>query len=211
METRQTLYFDRPGPKNTAPLLEAVKHRVKELGIAHVVVATNTGQTALLTHEAVAGLGATVIAVTEHAGFNGGDGVWLKPETRKEMEAKGIRIVVATHALSGVERSISKKFGGIGHVEIIAYTLRMMGEGMKVVVEIAVMAADAGVLPTDREAIVLGGTGRGADVAVVLKAAHMNNFFDLEVREILAKPENRFLQKPFKAEDLRRMVREALA
>jgi len=194
MESRQVLYFDRPGPKNTAALLEAVARRVKELGIAHVVVASNTGQTALKTHEALAGTGAAVIAVTEHAGFNGGDGVWLKPETRKEMEDKGIRIVVASHALSGVGRSISRKFGGVSHVEIIACTLRMMGEGMKVAIEIAVMAADAGALPTDREAIAIGGTGRGADVAVVLKAAHMNNFFDLEVREVLAKP--RVLKAP---------------
>ena len=188
MEARQTLHFDRGGPRNTTPLLEAMKQRARELGISHVVVASNTGQTALLVHEALAGMGVVVIAVTEHAGFNGGDGVWLKEDTRKEMEAKGIRIVVGSHALSGVGRSISKKFGGISHVEIIAYTLRMMGEGMKVAVEIAVMAADAGLLPTDREAIAIGGTGKGADVAVVLKAAHMNNFFDLEVREILAKP-----------------------
>jgi uncharacterized protein len=200
MEVRQTLYFDRPGPKNTAPLLDAVKRRVRELGISHVVVASNTGQTALLTHQALEGLGAAVIAVTEHSGFNGGDGVWLKEDTRKEMEAKGIRIVVASHALSGVGRSISKKFGGISHVEIIAYTLRMMGEGMKVAVEIAIMAADAGVLPTDREAIAIGGTGKGADVAVVLKAAHMNNFFDLEVREILAKPRQLKAAAPAKAE-----------
>jgi hypothetical protein len=199
METRQTLYFDRPGPKNTAPLLEAVKQRATELKVSHVVVASNSGQTALRVHEALAGLDVVVIAVTEHSGFDGGDGVWLKDETRKAMEAKGIRIVVASHALSGVERSISKKFGGVSHVEIIAHTLRMMGEGMKVVVEIAVMAADAGVLPTDREAIAIGGTGKGADVAVVLKAAHMNNFFDLEVREIIAKPRQLRASPPAKA------------
>jgi len=34
-------------------------------------------------------------------------------------------------------------------------------------------------------------TGKGADTALVLKAAHMNNFFDLEVREIIAKPRQR--------------------
>jgi len=53
------------------------------------------------------------------------------------------------------------------------------------------MAADAGEVPTDREIIAVGGTGKGADTAVVLKPAHMNNFFDLEIREILAKPRQR--------------------
>ena len=54
-------------------------------------------------------------------------------------------------------------------------------------VEISVMAADAGLVPTNREIIAVGGSGSGADSAIVLKAAHMNNFFDLEVREIIVK------------------------
>ena len=64
-------------------------------------------------------------------------------------------------------------------------------EGIKVAVEISIMAADAGLIPTDREIIAIGGTGGGADSAVVLRAAHMNNYFDLEIREIIAKPRQR--------------------
>lgn len=77
-------------------------------------------------------------------------------------------------------------------MEVIAQTLKMFGtEGVKVAVEVAVMAADAGLVPTDREIIAVGGSGRGADTAVVMRAAHMNNFFDLEIREIIAKPRQR--------------------
>jgi hypothetical protein len=68
---------------------------------------------------------------------------------------------------------------------------RFGGDGIKVAVEVAVMAADAGLVPTDREIIAVGGSGGGADAAIVLKAAHMNNFFDLEIREIIAKPRQR--------------------
>jgi len=94
-----------------------------------------------------------------------------------------VKVLVCSHALSGVGRSITNKFGGISQVEIIAYTLRLFGtEGLKVAVEVAVMAADAGLVPTDCEIIAVGGSGGGADTAVVLKAAHMNNFFDLEIR-----------------------------
>ena len=64
-------------------------------------------------------------------------------------------------------------------------------EDTKVAVEVAVMAADAGLIPTDREIIAVGGSGGGANAAIVLKAAHMNNFFDLEIREIIAKPRQR--------------------
>ncbi len=46
-------------------------------------------------------------------------------------------------------------------------------------------------IPTDREGITVGGSGGGADAAIVLKAVHTSNFFDLEIREILAKPRQR--------------------
>ena len=72
--------------------------------------------------------------------------------------------------------------------EIIAYTLRVLGEGMKVACEIALMAADAGLVRTDQEVVSIGGTGRGADTAVVLKPAHAQDFFDLRVKEIICKP-----------------------
>ena len=96
--------------------------------------------------------------------------------------------MIATHSLSGVGRSISTQFGGATPVEIVAHTLRLFGQGMKVCVEIAIMAADAGLIPTDRDVICVGGTNRGADTAVVLRPAHANTFFNLRVREILCKP-----------------------
>ena len=73
-------------------------------------------------------------------------------------------------------------------MEIVAHTLRRMGQGVKVAVEVSVMAADAGLIPTGGEVIAIGGSGKGADAAIVLKPAHMNNFFDLEILEIIAMP-----------------------
>nr|VFK54545.1 MAG: hypothetical protein BECKTUN1418F_GA0071002_104513 [Candidatus Kentron sp. TUN]VFK57123.1 MAG: hypothetical protein BECKTUN1418E_GA0071001_104413 [Candidatus Kentron sp. TUN]VFK57907.1 MAG: hypothetical protein BECKTUN1418D_GA0071000_107112 [Candidatus Kentron sp. TUN] len=192
MTTKQILYFDRPGPQNTDALIRAVKERVLELGIKHVVVASISGQTGLKFWEALQETGCTLISVTEHAGFHGKDEVALSPETREEMEKKGIKTLIAAHALSGVGRSISKQFGGVSHLEIVSHTLRRFGgEGIKVAVEVSIMAADAGLLPTDREVIAVGGTHEGADAAIVLKGAHMNNFFDLEIREIIAKSRQR--------------------
>jgi hypothetical protein len=192
VEIRETVYFDRPGRLNTKALAEVVRKRCEELGVTHVVLASSSGKTALVFHEALQGLNVALVAVASHAGFRGGDAPSVDPAQRKELEAKGIAVLVCAHALSGVERSISNKFGGRSHVEIIAETLKLFGtEGVKVAVEVAVMAADAGLVPTDREVIAVGGTGGGADTALVLQAAHMNNFFDLEVREIVAKPRQR--------------------
>ena len=185
-------YFDRSGSANTEGVIQAVQKGVKELGIGHVVIASDTGETTLKFWEALRGTGVKLISVGEHAGYDGGDESSISEEARRNLEDKGIKVLVCSHALSGVGRSITKKFGGISRVEIIAYTLRLFGtDGIKVAVEVSVMAADAGLIPTDREIIAVGGSYGGADSAIVLKAAHMNNFFDLEIREILAKPRQR--------------------
>jgi hypothetical protein len=72
--------------------------------------------------------------------------------------------------------------------EIIAQTLGVFGQGTKVACEIALMAADAGLIRTDEEVISIGGTGSGADTALVIKPAHTHDFFELKVKEILCKP-----------------------
>jgi hypothetical protein len=192
MGMKEIAYFDRSGSGNTEGVIQAVQKGVKELGIGHVVIASDTGETTLKFWEALRGSGVKLISVCEHAGYDGGDESSISEEARRNLESKGIKVLVCAHALSGVGRSITKKFGGISHVEIIAYTLGLFGtDGIKVAVEVSVMAADAGLIPTDREIIAVGGSYGGADSAIVLKAAHMNNFFDLEIREILAKPRQR--------------------
>ena len=192
MNTKQILYFDHPGRQNTQAVINAVKKRAEELKIEYVVAASNSGETGLKLRNALQGMGCTLISVTGHAGFYGKDDVTLSEEKKEEMQSKGIKTLICSHALSGVERSISNKFGGVSHVDIIAYTLRQFGgEGIKVAVEVSIMAADAGLIPTDKEVISVGGSGGGADAAIVLRAAHMNNFFDLEIREIIAKPRQR--------------------
>ena len=193
METKEIIYFDEPGAKNTTDVISAAKRRAKELNISHIVIASTQGDTALKAREEFGYEDVSIVCVGEHSGFKGDiDHQLLPDDTRKELEDKGVKVLICSHALSGVERSISKKFGGVSRVEIIAGTLRQFGgEGIKVAVEISIMAADAGLIPTDREIIAIGGTGGGADSAVVLRAAHMNNYFDLEIREIIAKPRQR--------------------
>ncbi len=50
------------------------------------------------------------------------------------------------------------------------------------------MAADAGLLDMRREAIAVGGTGEGADTAIVVKPAYTRTFRKFEIREIIGKP-----------------------
>jgi len=192
MTTKEIVYFDKPGPQNTMEVVQAVLRRAQELGIEHIAVASNSGQTALKFWQGLKEEKINLVCVSSHAGFSGGDEIRLKEDTRKEMEGKGIKTLICSHALSGLSRSITGEFGGTSEVEIIAHALRLFGsEGIKVAVEVSIMAADAGLIPTNREIIAAGGTNRGSDAAIVLRAAHMNNFFDLEIREIIAKPRQR--------------------
>ncbi|NLZ38638.1 MAG: hypothetical protein GX893_03415, partial [Firmicutes bacterium] len=62
------------------------------------------------------------------------------------------------------------------------------GQGVKVSVEIAVMALDAGLIPYGEDIIAIGGSGRGADTAIVVQPAHAKDFFAGKIREIICKP-----------------------
>ena len=182
----ETTYFDAPGPQNTEQVFRLVKKYAQVEGIRDIVVASITGETGLKASKVFKGF--NVVVVSHHVGFLE-PGIWeLKEENRGKIVENGAKILTATHALSGVERAIRKKFQTIMPLEIIAHTLRLFGEGTKVCVEIAIMAADAGLLPVDREVVAIGGTGSGADTALVIKPATASRFFNLEIREIIAKP-----------------------
>ena len=186
MAKRELLLFDKPGPKHTMATLQAAKARALELGVNTVVVATNTGDTALKALEVFDGSPVKIIGVTLHAG------VWEKHvapdrEKMKSAEDLGVKFLTATHALMGnVGSAVREKFGGIGPAEVIAHTYYTFGQGMKVAVEITLMAADAGLLDKDKEIVAVADTGKGADTAIVVSPAFTTNFFDLRVREVIA-------------------------
>jgi len=179
------MYFDAPGKENTLATLQQGYARGQALGITEVVLATTSGETALTALGVFTGF--QIIAVTYHCGFNAPFQSMMPPENRERLEAAGVRIVQATHALSGIERSVAKKHSGVYPALIIADALKLFGQGTKVAVEVAVMAADAGVL-TGGDIVAIGGSSRGADAALIVAPAHQNNFFDLKVREVVCKP-----------------------
>ncbi len=180
-------YFNKPGSENTKSVLEAVAKRAGELDIARVLVATNSGKTAFDALE-ILDSGIKIVAVTHFTGFVKPDFQEMSEEYRRELESKGVVVLTCAHALRGVGRGIKEKLATYQADEIIAYTLRMFGQGTKVAVELALMAADAGLVRTDEDAISIGGTGKGADTALVLQPANSSRIFDLKVKEIICKP-----------------------
>ena len=156
MEADLFMYWEKPGKQNTEKTLEVVKKAVKQRGIKHVVVASCKGYTAKLFQEA--NLSANLVCVTHVAGFKAPGEMEMPEDIRQELIDSNVKMLTATHVLSGAERGISKKFSGAYPVEIIAHTLRMLGQGTKVCVEIAVMALDAGLIPYGEDIIAVGGS-----------------------------------------------------
>jgi hypothetical protein len=177
--------FDSPGPQNTDECLRLAHARAAELGLKEVVVATNRGGTAMKVLEVFKGF--KVIAVNHHAGFREPWQVEIPDDARRRLEDGGATVVVASHALSGIERSFRAKFQGLYPTELVAEVLRLFGQGTKVCVECALMAADAGAL-SGETLMAIGGTGTGTDTAIVLTPAHQRNLFDLRIHEIVCKP-----------------------
>ena len=183
---KQATYFRTAGTQNTKTLLKIVKKYINKENIENIIVATNTGETG--AEAAKAFEGKNVVVVTHCYGFQAQGKFELKEEFKKEILANGAKIHTATHALSSAERAIRKKFSTVEPLELIANTLRLMGEGTKVCVEITLMAADAGLIPVDKDVIAVAGTGNGADTALRIKPANAARFFDLRIREVIAKP-----------------------
>ncbi len=178
--------FDRPGSGNTSKTLELAAAKAAELDIRTALVATTSGATGLAAAEALGDL--QVVVVTHSTGFSKPGQQEIDPDKRDAIRAAGAQVLTATHAFGGVGRAVRRKFATYQVDEIIAQTLRLFGQGTKVAVEMAVMAADAGLVPVDAPVMAIAGTGRGADTAVVLTPAHAQDLFELKVHEIVCKP-----------------------
>ncbi|MDD1645842.1 MAG: hypothetical protein LUP93_05985 [Methanomicrobiales archaeon] len=188
---KDIFYFQRPGEENTADAARMAVGRARELGLRRIVVASTSGTTALRFLDAMEGTGLELVVVTHVVGFSS-PGVWeFAPDAEKRLREKGARIVTGTHALSGLERALSRsqKVSGGSRTEAIAEALRrVVAMGLKVAVECVLIAADQGAVSVTEEVVACGGTISGADTVCVIRPAHTASFFDLQVREIVAMP-----------------------
>jgi hypothetical protein len=178
--------FETTAELDVQSLLDAVKKRVEELGVKTILVASTKGETGVKVAEFFRGY--NVVVVTHSTGFLGPDVQELTDENRARILKAGGKILTATHAFGGLGRAVRRKFSTYQSDEIVANTLRVFGQGTKVAVEIALMAADSGLISLKEDVISIGGTGRGADTALVLKPANVQDFFDVKVHEIICKP-----------------------
>jgi len=187
----EVTYFETGGPHNTDKALEIAKKYSDKYGIKDIIVASTTG----ITAEKAAALfnvnNYNLVVITHSYYFAGPNKRQEFPEELMEnLKKKGLKIFSGTHSMAAIERSIRISLKQWMPVEIMAKFWRVnFSQGVKVCMEIASMAVDAGlILDLDRDIICIGGTGSGADTVCLIRPATTSSFDKLRVKAILAKP-----------------------
>lgn len=218
-------YFERPGPVNTHETLKCCRRRAEELGLMTAVIASLRGRSAEMAMDVFIGSGIDLVAVTIPPGafwvvdslendiwkdipeFREQKAAWeeaglervrmdMDEETVSRLEENGVKVVRGTIPFYGIGTSLTGRFKGMNYEQYFTEALRLLSGGLIVCVEAAIMAADAGAISLDREAIVTAGTSMGLDTAVVIRPSTSLTFSEpasgLEIREVIAMPR----QKP---------------
>ncbi|MGY5858434.1 MAG: pyruvate kinase alpha/beta domain-containing protein [Candidatus Thorarchaeota archaeon] len=183
----ETYHFNEASQNVTDHVISLVeKFLVANPTIKHVIAATTEGKTGVAVARTFKNY--DVIIVSHQTGFAEPNENELKEEHRAEIIKEGAHVLTTTHALAGVPRGIRRELGTWQATEIIAVAYRTFGQGTKVCAEIAMMAADAGLVPVDTDVVCIAGTGRGADTAWVVQPANTQAFPKLRMRACICKP-----------------------
>jgi len=186
MRQAEIVYFEKTGESNTSATLKAAAKRVESGDIYKALIASTSGATGLAAMDILTNV--EIIVVSHSYGFQQINKQEFSAANREAIEGRGGEILTRQHAFGGVGRAVRKKFGTYELEEIIAQTLRNFGEGTKVCVEIVLMAADSGLVNYGENVLAVAGSDRGADTALIVKAANAQSFFDLRIQEMICKP-----------------------
>ncbi len=183
------LVFEKAGRNNTMQTLEAaityaLEHRIEELVVASTFGETGVKAAELINKQGKNGL--KLIVVTHNYGFKGQPGLEMAKDTKKKLTDTGAVVYTGTMPFRNIGTAIREGLG-YSQQDLIANTLRLLGQGVKVCVEIALMAYDAGLLE-GKDIVAVAGTVRGADTACLIKPVPSNKLFNLKIRRIIAKP-----------------------
>jgi len=192
---RQVYYFDEPGDGNTDLVVKAVSQRVEGGGVTEVIVASTSGETAVKFARALKGK-ARVVCVSEAPYRREWGERWpcLKSRFRKELTELGAYIIDEVPYVFHDSVLENARWPAIFPERLVKETLYCFGQGLKVAVEVALLAVSCGKVAPFRDVIAVGGSTKGADTAILLRATYPACLFDkdpakrLEIREIIAMP-----------------------
>jgi hypothetical protein len=205
------IYFDEPGPQNTDVVVQSVKQRLEESDIKHVVVASESGKTALKVARSIKDSNVRVVCVSGYAGIRKVEGrAWpdIKPRVKQDLDRLNVKVLNETPWIFK-SSAIDYQFLGEASPSTIMHKVlsRLMGYGFKTAVEVTLLAAEAGAVPVDEEVISVAGTGYlggGADCAIVIRPSVLPDAWlmdverGIEIREIIAMPRLKFPERLIK-------------
>ena len=182
MIEKNIYYFLKPGEDNTDKVIELAKERAKELGIKYVITASSTGTTGLKVIRSIKD--ANIIVVGEE-GDEYLEKIWER--NSKTLHDLGVKTLRQTGERGKNELIVTNKHKNVS-AQLIGDVLGLFSQGIKIGVVISVMAADAGLISTGQDIIAIAGTKSGADTAIVLRPAKMEEFFEIKIKEIICMP-----------------------
>ena len=178
---RKITYFKDMGIVNTNETLRIAKRRADETGVKTLLIASTYGHTALKALEFF-GTGYNFIVV----GGKRGD---FPDELYRRL-------------LDGGHHTVFNSDYDFSYPEAAWEILRRFCEGMKVCVEMTLIAADLGMIAAGEEVIAIAGTGRygfeqggGADTAILIEAVKSGDFFHFDVPALQSKKEGRRIKE----------------
>jgi len=174
------VYFEKAGKENTAEVLKFVKERAQARGVTKVILASTRGDTARAAAVAFDGSDIRLVVIPHQFGF--GERQRFPQELVTELEKKGHRVHFGTMLFH------TDNLYGVTAPRLMATLLRTFCQGIKVCVEMTLMACDGGIVDPGEKAIVVAGTAVGADTAVVVTSAPSTKLADLRIHEIICKP-----------------------
>jgi hypothetical protein len=199
---RTVVYFEKPGKEHTEETLRIAVDAAKVRGIDMVLVSSTTGYTAEKAAELFKGSGLKLVVVTHQTGYRAPSVQLFPDELRERLEKQGVEVVTCTDVLTGtvdvgMSRQSPPKTGQLDAPlpyilpptnVVIANTLRLFSQGVKVCAEIAMMAVDCNAVPSGETVVSVAGSHAGADTAMVLTAAESGRIRDMKLHEVLCKP-----------------------
>lgn len=199
---RKVTYWEKTGKEHTDATLKIALEAAKERSIGTVLISSTTGYTAEKAVEVFKGSGLKLVVVTHSTGYRT-KGVQMMPdETRAKLKAAGCEVVTCTDVLTGaVSAGVGRQRPALSDPQegrlpwiipppnvIVANTLRMFCQGVKVCAEIAMMAVDSCAIESGENVVVVAGSHAGADTAMVVEASESSRIKDMKLREVLCKP-----------------------
>lgn len=173
-------YFEEAGEQNTERVFDLVDRAMQEEGITKVVLASTRGGTAVHAMDRYKGRDVRLIILPHQYGTRAEQRF---PDELVERARREGHVVHFGTMLFAMGRLFGFSVGSA-----VQDFLRVFCQGFKVCVELVLIAGDAGLVGVGEKVIVVAGTGRGADTAMVATGATTCNLKDLHVSRILCKP-----------------------